>query len=670
MTTPRRSAPLLRVLDRLTYPQKFVLISLLFVVPLVAFFPLIYQQSENIRKYGTYEWYGTFYLRPLQDLLQDIQQHQQISQAIRAGESAQADLLAMQSQIDQHLTDLRQVDQSYGVALQSTALKFGISVSTLETQWVALKTNVLTLSDAGSQTQHQTFVDNVNKFISDIGDTSFLILDPDLDTYYMMDTVLLKLPAIQTQLGQLTLASQAALQTQAPLTTDEIANLIVLSSGLRANLEALRVSVEEKAYPNNPSGAMRQQVDAPLRGALASLNQLLGSIEAQVIRAESITLDPNEFMTLARQAAQDTAALYDRASEALETGVNLRRNSQTVALYLEVGIALVGVLIGLALGLLIMLAISRPLNELTQAAQRLGTGDLSERVNVANGDEAGKVGQAFNDFIDTLAGIVRGLVDNSTKLSSSATQLAATSAELSAGADSQTQQVIRTSTAMEEMSATIKDMARNANTTSVAAEAAVQRALLGSAKVQAALTGITQTNHTLQQLQERSAEIDAVVRLIADIAAQTNILALNAAIEAAGAGAAGARFDVVAEEIRKLAGRTAESTSRISATVAEVQRQIQSGAIQMSETAAQAAAVEQALSEIVDGITSVNDMVTLVSTSTTQQAKAADQVAESLQLITQVSQQTAQAMRESTTTIDDLSNLARGMNVTAGRFKT
>jgi len=666
MTTPRRPTLSLRMLDRLTYPQKFVLISLLFIVPLAAFFPLINQQRENIRKYGTYELNGTRYLRPLQHLLQDVQRHEQMARAVRAGQATTTELAAVQSQIDKDFIDLSTVDTQHGAALQSS-----MRASDLAANWRALKPNVLSLSETDHQQQHDALTNDLNTFIVHIGDTSFLILDPDLDTYYMMDVVLLKLPALQTLLGQITRLGASLTQNQTTLTPEDRANLIILSSGLKINLEGMQANVD-KALANNRSGVMRPLVEASLQETLAVTQQLREMIDTQMIQAESITLRPEDFTALAHQAVEANAAFYENASAALETGVDFRRQTQTRDLYAQVGIALVGILIGFALGLAVMLSISRPLSDLTDAAQRLGAGDLSVRVNVATGDETGKVGHAFNNFIDTLANIVTGLVDNSTKLSTSATQLAATSAELSAGAESQTQQVIRTSTAMEEMSATIKDMARNASTTAVAAESAVQRALLGSAKVQAALNGLTQTNHTLQQLQERSAEIDAVVRLIADIAAQTNILALNAAIEAAGAGAgaAGARFDVVAEEIRKLAGRTAESTARISVTVAEVQRQIQSGAAQMSETATQAAAVEQALSEIVDGITSVNDMVTLVSTSTTQQAKAADQVAESLQLITQVSQQTAQAMRESTTTIDDLSSLARGMNATASRFKT
>lgn len=669
MTTPRRSAPLLRVFDRLTYPQKFVLISLLFLLPLAGFAPLAIQQYERIRDYGAYERFGTLYLRPLQKLLIDIQAHDATALAVLQGESPASDLTALQIAIDQDLEVVRAQNNEHGTALTTDKFNPTEQLATLQTRWDALKSTATTLSAADSQQQHSAITQDIRAYISGIGDTSFLILDPDLDTYYIMDIILLRAPETQNLIAEAArLGSEVARDRSRSF--EQLKQLVQHTDRLASNLAGLRSDVEV-ALENNASGSFNPySLPDSVNTAVGETQKFVDLLNDQLVNAETITVTSDEIAAAAQRAAGAQASFYNKASDALLVGIQARENRYTQTLVIGLAIALGGISVGFVLGLLVMLAISRPLSELTSAAQRLGAGDLSVRVTVANGDEAGKVGHAFNDFIDTLSTIVRGLVDNSTKLSSSATQLAATTAELSAGAESQTQQVIRTSTAMEEMSATIKDMARNANTTSVAAESAVQRALLGSAKVQAALNGITQTNHTLQQLQERSAEIDAVVRLIADIAAQTNILALNAAIEAAGAGAAGARFDVVAEEIRKLAGRTAESTARISSTVAEVQRQIQAGAAQMSETATQAAAVEQALSEIVDGITSVNDMVTLVSTSTTQQAKAADQVAESLQLITQVSQQTAEAMRESTSTIDDLSTLARGMNVTASRFKT
>lgn len=667
-------APITRLFSRLKYSQKFALISLFFILPLAGFYPLVEQHQARIRDYGTLEFYGTLYLRPLQNLLQDVQAHQRLVQARLAGGASSAAVAEVQAKIDQDFRDLQAIDQQYGGALKAGAiLRQGATPEGLETEWDGLKAAALNLSESDSQIRHSTLIADIRALISHIGDTSFLILDPDLDTYYLMDTVLLKLPEIQSLLSQTILLSEQ-IARRGSYTPDERTQLIILTGGLRYNLDNqdnpynLDVNVR-KSFDYNPSGRIKSTVEASLQQTLEATRQFVETVESKIINTETPDIPPANLLASGQNAVQANADFYAAATRALEDGIQVRRTNMTNQLVLALVVAVAGILVGLLIGLLVMRSISRPLNRLTEAAQRLTSGDLSARVPIDSEDEVGQMGLAFNTFIDTLATIVRGLVDGSGKLSSGAIEIASSTNQMSAGAESQTQQVIRTSSAMEEMSATIKEVARNAQSTAHATEAAVARAREGSARVQAALAGLGQTNVSLQQLSQRSAEIDQVVKLIADIAAQTNILALNAAIEAAGAGAAGARFDVVAEEIRKLAGRTAESTAQISVTVAEVQREMQAAAGRMADTASQAEEVEQSLTDIVEGIRSVNDMVASISSSTSQQARAADQVAEALQLITQVSRQTAQATRETAATIEDLSGLARGMSDTAARFK-
>jgi methyl-accepting chemotaxis protein len=181
--------------------------------------------------------------------------------------------------------------------------------------------------------------------------------------------------------------------------------------------------------------------------------------------------------------------------------------------------------------------------------------------------------------------------------------------------------------------------------------------------------GAEEVDARMVVLQEASRKINKIVEMIKEIADQTNMLALNASIEAAGAGAAGARFDVVAEEIRKLAQRAAQSTAEIGATVAEVQLETELTAQRMADTVAQAEGAGQSLSDIVEGIASISDMVTMITRSAEQQAVAAEQVAEALQLIAQVSQQTAAAAHETAQTTDDLSLLAQNMRASVQKFK-
>jgi methyl-accepting chemotaxis protein len=334
------------------------------------------------------------------------------------------------------------------------------------------------------------------------------------------------------------------------------------------------------------------------------------------------------------------------------------------------GIGLATLIVAVLASLALAGMVARRVTDVSDAAGRMAVGDLTKHAPVRGGrDEVSRLASTFNETVDGLSAIVRGIVDSATKLSSGATQISASANEMSAGAESQSMQVIRTSTSMEEMSATIQEVARNARATADASQAAVERARNATARIEAALTGLGQANDSLQELRRRSAEIDRLVVLIADIAAQTNLLALNAAIEAAGAGAAGARFDVVAEEIRKLAQRAAQSTAEIGATVTEIQQVTELAAQRMADTAGQAEGAGQSLSDIVEGIVSISDMVTVITHSADQQAVAAEQVAEALQVITQVSQQTAAAAHETAQTTDDLSLLAQDMRASVQKFK-
>ncbi len=669
MAKPTLTRPLTGWFNRLSYPQKFILITLIFLLPLVAFGPLINDQIVRIDQYGTKEYYGTLYLRPVQHLLQDVQRHQQAVATKVLGSNA--DLNGLQSQIDTDFNDLETVDREYGQVLST-----GTEVADLRKQWQDLRASVTTLDFATGMQRHEDLSTAIGTLITNVGNSSFLILDPDLDTYYTMDSVLLRLPTIQNDLTDVITTANyivAAGPNADPAERRQVnRSVILLDEQLQGAQSGLSYALDQNdsgtMTERNGQGQMRPIVEKPLQNATDANNAFIDTLSAQVIEGQG-AIAASELTAQGQAAFDANAQLYDAASKSLEMGVLARRARYSTALILALVVALAGVVLGFILGFSVMRSISQPLQQLISTAGQLSTGDLRARAPVRSEDEVGQVGYAFNSFVESLSDIVGRVVDGSAKLSSGATQISAAANEMSAGAESQTQQAIRTSSAMEEIAATIKEVAHNAQATAQATNAAMLRARDGSGKVQHVLGQLGQANESLQQLRTRSVEIDQLVRLIADIAAQTNILSLNAAIEAAGAGAAGARFDVVAEEIRKLAQRTAESTARIGGTIAQIQEDMQTTAQQVGELAAQAADVDRSLEDIVEGVSSVNDMIANISTSTTQQSKAVEQVAVSLQLITQVSQQTAQAAQETASTIDDLSGLAQQLSLSVTKFK-
>jgi len=313
--------------------------------------------------------------------------------------------------------------------------------------------------------------------------------------------------------------------------------------------------------------------------------------------------------------------------------------------------------------------ISRPLAALSRQAKLLAEGDLRQDISLARNDEIGELSQSLGTVIKSWQSMVQKILDGAVKLSTAAAEIAATSEEMSRGADSQMTQILKTSSGMEEMSGSIQEVSRNAQNTSEAAVAASSLASEGSVKVKDTVARIAAVNESIKKLNQRSQEIGKVVQLIGEIAAQTNILSLNAAIEAARAGEHGRGFEVVAEEIRKLAQRTTESTAEIAALIEEIKNENQEAARMMEAGTVMATEAGQTLENIVGGIVSTTDMVQVISSAAAQQARAAEEIAEALQSISGVSKQTVTASRETVKSTQDLSALADQLKEVTGQFR-
>ncbi len=380
---------------RLAYPQKFVLISLLFILPLATFYPLVAELLSQVDHYGYKELHGTYYLRPLQVLLSQVQAHARLDVDYRTEIATQADLTRLESVIDQQFQVVEAVHRQYGAELQITT-----EVTNLKADWAKLKAQAASLTKSQSADEHSLIEASTRRLISRVGDTSYLILDPDLDTYYMMDAVLLKLPESQTLLHQISgLVRHALISGQ--MSASDRTNLIIVTGLLRANVDAMDQNLDT-SFRNNQSGAMRPLVQSP-RGAYGTaIRQLLILLEARLIVPPEPRLDLIEFSTLADGALAGNAALYDAASQALEQGIQIRITEVTNRTILPIPFAVLTVIVAFLGGLAMMRSISRPLSALAQAAQRLGVGDLSARVPVTTSDEVGRAGNAFNDMAQDL----------------------------------------------------------------------------------------------------------------------------------------------------------------------------------------------------------------------------------------------------------------------------
>lgn len=323
-------------------------------------------------------------------------------------------------------------------------------------------------------------------------------------------------------------------------------------------------------------------------------------------------------------------------------------------------------------------AILRLMNEMGNLAE----GDLTVKATVTE-EITGAIADSVNFTIDELRGLV-GRINSAAAQVTTATESAQkTSAQLLAAAEKQSVEIRQTSASVVSMAKTMGEMSMSASQSANVARQSIAAAQKGTQAVQNSISGmneireqIQETSKRIKRLGESSQEIGEIVELISDITEQTNVLALNAAIQAASAGEAGRGFTVVAEEVQRLAERSAEATKQIGAIVKTIQTDTQDAVSAMekstqgvvegarlSDAAGQALAeigmVSQRLSQLIEGIT----------TTTEEQAKSATNVARSMQDILNITQQTTEGTKRTAVSIGQLAELAKELKGSVSGFK-
>ena len=209
------------------------------------------------------------------------------------------------------------IDSRLGVPLKSTA-----SFNALSAYWRELKSKLPVSRTRASDDLHATLIADIRGLIALVGDTSNLILDPDLDSYYTMDAVLLKLPENQDLLARTRMLGERIIVQQA-LTVDDKVQLTILSALLRSNISAIAQNMDV-AFANNPAGNVQPAVSAPLRDFITANEAVLESINREMIYAPTITIKPEAYRALSDAALQRSFTFWDRSVGTLDDLLQVR----------------------------------------------------------------------------------------------------------------------------------------------------------------------------------------------------------------------------------------------------------------------------------------------------------------------------------------------------------
>ena len=393
----------------------------------------------------------------------------------------------------------------------------------------------------------------------------------------------------------------------------------------------------------------------------------------------------------------------------------------------QIGVGCAVALAGVCLVWFFTGTIARPIQKAAGYARKVAEGDFSQQLDVRQGDEVGVLAEALKTMVENLKAKIaeaeargedarretekareamakaeqaqaqaeraraEGMLQAATKLegvveivTSASEQLSAQVEQSSRGADEQSNRVGETATSMEEMNATVLEVAQNASNAAHAADQARGKAEEGAKVVSRVVKGIEAVRCQSQEMKadmstlgKQAEGIGQIMNVISDIADQTNLLALNAAIEAARAGEAGRGFAVVADEVRKLAEKTMTATKEVGAAIRGIQdgtrkniENVERSGKTIEEATELANASGVSLREIVSLVESTTDQVRSIATASEEQSSASEEINHSIEDVNRISTETSDAMRQSAQAVAELANQAQVLKNLIEEMKT
>jgi methyl-accepting chemotaxis protein len=388
--------------------------------------------------------------------------------------------------------------------------------------------------------------------------------------------------------------------------------------------------------------------------------------ENEVLKPVMAALRTNELALADKILWEKVDPLYKAVDDALQAlmqmqsvdalqnytdSVNRFKNTRNIAIALIAA----GLALALWLGIALIRAITRPLQEALRLAGAVAQGDLTQHIEVNSRDEIGLLLKVLKDMNENLVGIVSGVRLSTETINTATHEIAAGNNDLSQRTEEQAASLEETAASMQELTSTVKQNAENARHANQLASSASNIAIKGGHAVSAVV-------QTMASISTSSKKIVDIISVIEGIAFQTNILALNAAVEAARAGEQGRGFAVVAGEVRNLAQRSAAAAKEIKTLIDDSVNKVDAGSKQVDQAGI-------TMNEIVLAVKRVTDIMTDISNASNEQSAGIEQVNQTITQMDQVTQQNAALVEEAAAAAEAMQDQANILMEAVSIFK-
>jgi methyl-accepting chemotaxis protein len=639
-----------RIINNRSTAFKISLFAILLIIPMIILL-IFFLESENERiNFAKKEIAGSQYLAQIYPLQTGVAKHRGLMAGYLNGElSFKEKINTVERQITEQLEIIQALPKQFGSQAPIASIQEG---------WQSLKKqSQLSLKD--SFQRHSALIQEILALIVQVADQSNLILDPDLDSYYLMDLTIIAIPELIEALGKAR-GGASAMVASKQVTPQNIVSLYLYHHDISRILLRTQTSLKT-AFENTQNRQLNSQLASFENTLQTNISQFLSLIKNDIDRSSSVSINASRVFDTGSQAIQAANDLLEKTVPQLE-GL-LAERIQTIRQGRDQHLVIIAAVsfFAIVIGLLIVTSIQQQVKNIRENIYKIiSEKDLSHRIKEQSKDELGEISHNINDLLIAFSTMVKEISSSSIQLATVAQQTATTSNQSATNLHVQQDETTHLATSIKEMANTASEVASSTVRAADAVGQVDNQADEGNSLVNNAVASIEELNvevskigGILAKLKGSSENISNILDVIMSIASQTNLLALNATIEAARAGEYGRGFAVVADEVRGLAQRTQESAVEIEQIISVFQQdsedaysEVEITKSMVQESVGVVKSVEKALVNIGIAIATIRDMNHQIAAASEEYVMSNKQINDSVLKIDEMSKSTASSSSE------------------------